>query len=83
MNNVSNISGISACLPGEEGDPADEEGPQHDAQCDERLMLSAPVRVDSLSLSQSYIYTIYMHIIIMVSNNTKVAKHEEHTAPLI
>ena len=39
-------------VPGEEGQPAEEECAHHDAQGDEGLVLLAPGRVDAVPLSQ-------------------------------
>ena len=39
-------------VPGEEGQPAEEEGAEHDAQGDERLVLLAPRSVDAVPLTE-------------------------------
>ena len=39
--------------PGEEGEPAEEEGAHDDAQGDEGLVLLAPRGMDSMSLAKS------------------------------
>ena len=39
-------------VPGEEGQPAEEEGAQHDAQRHEGLVLLPPRRVDAVPLPQ-------------------------------